>query len=76
MTFSHTLGNGGSKMTPEQHRDWVKSLSQAQIDHAWDEYRARVGESEREAAIRDTNHVLELQSSSYELVIDGRRSAK
>lgn len=47
---------------PEQHRAWLRSLSQTEIDHMHDEYRELVGESERDAAVRDTNHVVELQS--------------
>jgi hypothetical protein len=49
-------------MTPQEHNAWLRSLSQAEIDHMHQEYRRTFGESERDAAVRDTNHVLELQT--------------
>ena len=48
--------------TPEEHRAWEKSVTQAEIDHMDEEYRRWAGESERDAAVRDTNHVVALQS--------------
>lgn len=45
-----------------EHRQWIASLSHAEIQHIKDEYREWRGESEHDAAVRDTNHVLELQS--------------
>jgi hypothetical protein len=49
-------------MTAAEHRELISSLSQAAIDHIHEEYREWRGESEHAAAVRDTNHVLELQS--------------
>jgi hypothetical protein len=49
-------------MTAQEHREWLAELSQAAIDHAYQEYRERFGESERDAAVRDTNAVIEQQS--------------
>jgi hypothetical protein len=48
--------------TPEEHREWCRTVTQAELDHMDEEYRRWAGESERDAAVRDTNHVLELQS--------------
>jgi hypothetical protein len=49
-------------VTAKEHREWLSQLSQAEINHMHDEYRRTFGESERDAAVRDTNHVLEAQS--------------
>lgn len=49
-------------MTAQEHRQWLAQLTQAEIDHMHEEYRNRFGESERNAAVRDTNAVLEIQS--------------
>jgi hypothetical protein len=50
-------------MTPKEHAEWLASLSPAAIDHAYAEYREWAGESERDAAVRDTNAVLERRSA-------------
>jgi hypothetical protein len=49
-------------MTAAEHREWLKYVTQAEIDHMHEAYRRWAGESERDAAVRDTNHVVELQS--------------
>lgn len=49
-------------MTVEQHREWLSGLTQAEIDHAHEEYRRNCGESARDEAVRDTNAVLEASS--------------
>lgn len=48
-------------MTPQEHREWLESLTQVEIDHMQEEYRRNFGESERDAAVRDTSHVIQLQ---------------
>jgi hypothetical protein len=48
--------------TPEEHREWCRTVTQAELDHMAEEYRSWAGESEQDAAVRDLNHVLELQS--------------
>lgn len=49
-------------MTPQEHRDWLAGMTPAMWDHMEQEYRSWAGESERDAAVRDTNHVVEIQS--------------
>ena len=46
-------------MNPEDHREWLRLLSQAEIDWAWKEYVRLNGESERDTAVRDTNAIIE-----------------
>lgn len=49
-------------MTPQEHREWLEGLTQAEIDHMHEEYRRNFGESERDAAVRDTSAIIEAQS--------------
>lgn len=49
-------------MTAQEYREWASHVSQAEIDWMNEEYRRQFGESERDAAVRDTNHVVEIAS--------------
>lgn len=49
-------------MTADEHRAIIAAITPAEADLIQAEYRAWHGESERDAAVRDTNAVLELQS--------------
>jgi hypothetical protein len=51
-------------MTPQEHREWLASLTPQHWQHALEEYRQWAGESERDAAVRDTNHVVSLQTAA------------
>lgn len=48
--------------TAQEHREWVAAMTQSEIDHVHEEWREWRGESERDAAVRDTSAVVENQS--------------
>jgi hypothetical protein len=57
------IGTEATTWTPEQHREIIQALTEYEVEQIKAEaFRKWLGESERDAAVRDTNHVLELKS--------------